>query len=63
MIRSVICVLYNHLWYLTPQLIILALFDKDLESSIKEEMAKMLYSNDRVKIQTGKPTFPIISRA
>ena len=57
MIRSVICVLYNHLWYLTPQLIILALFDKDLE------MAKMLYSIDRVKIQTGKPTFPIISPA
>ena len=56
-IRSV----YNHLWYLCPQLITLALFDKDLESSTKEEMAVALYSIDRAEIQTGKPAYPIIA--
>ena len=58
---DVIKSVYNHLWYLTPQMITLALFDKDLESSSKEEMARMLHSIDRVQIHTGKPTFPIIA--
>ena len=50
---------YRHLWYLTPQLVIFALCDKDTDIGEKEEMAKKLFSIPRPeKINLGKPTFP-----
>jgi hypothetical protein len=51
---------YLHLWY---QMVVLSLLDRDLAKSDKEEMAMKLFSLEREeKIQTGKPTFPSISR-
>ena len=53
---------YRHLWYLTPQMVVLSLLDKDLANIDKEEMAMKLFSLERdEKIQTGKPTFPSIA--
>ena len=52
---------YNHLWYVTPQLVILGLFDKELESATKEEMAKVLHQTPRGFIPLGKPNFPIMA--
>ena len=49
---------YWHMWYLTPQMITLALTDKELESEIREKMARRLHSLERKVIPTGKPTFP-----
>ena len=51
---------YLHLWYLTPALVVLALFDKETESEQKEEMARALHQTPRGVIDTGKPTFPIV---
>ena len=51
---------YRHLWYLTPQLITLSLLDKGLKTKIKEEIATVLHDTERVGIQTGKPTFPML---
>ena len=51
---------YRHLWYLTPQLITLALTDIHLEDSTRDEMAKELYNKERKKIETGKPSFPVL---
>ena len=58
---AVIGSVYNHLWYLCPQLITLALFDKDLEAPYKENMAKVLHQTPRCAISTGKPTFPAVA--
>lgn len=58
---EVISSVYNHLWYLCPQLITLSLFDLHLESTLKEEMAKALHQTPRCAISTGKPTFPTIA--
>ena len=52
---------YRHMWYLTPQLITLALADKCLEDATREKMAQTLYSFDRKSVKTGKPTFPELS--
>jgi hypothetical protein len=52
---------YRHLWYLTPQLITLALADTGLEDRTRQEMARELYSMDRNTTKTGKPNFPILS--
>ena len=52
---------YKHLWYVTPQLVTLALFDRDLESTTKEEMAQLLHQTERGAVATGKPTFPTIA--
>jgi hypothetical protein len=51
---------YRHLWYLTPQLVTLALTDTGLEDSSREKMARVLHSQDRVKVKTGKPVFPVL---
>ena len=51
---------HRHKWYLAPQLVILALTDRDLEDGSKENMAKMLHSLKREKIRTGKPNFPLL---
>ena len=50
----------RHRWYLTPQLITLALTDKGLEEESKEKMATVLHSMAREEIRTGKPTFPLL---
>ena len=39
---KVLCSAYRHLWYLTPQLIILALTDKELEDSSRVGMASCI---------------------
>ena len=51
---------YRHMWYLTPQLITLALTDKGLEDSNRQEMAKALHRQERKVIKTGKPSFPVL---
>ena len=51
---------YLHLWYLTPALVVLSLFDKELEDETKEEMARTLHRTPRTTQTTGKPEFPII---
>ena len=54
---------YRHLWYLTPQLITLALTDAGLEDTVREGMAKALHSQERVQIKTGKPVFPVLNHS
>ena len=51
---------YRHMWYLTPQMITLALTDKELEDSNREGMARALNRQERQVIKTGKPTFPLL---
>ena len=51
---------YRHLWYLTAQLIPLALTDTGLEDSSREAMARALHGQTRGEIKTGKPIFPIL---
>lgn len=51
---------YRHLWYLTPQLITLSLFDSGLEDKNKEGIARMLHCQERGEISTGKPIFPLL---
>ena len=48
------------MWYLTPQLITMALTDKGLEDSNRQEMAKVLHRQERNVIKTGKPSFPVL---
>ena len=57
---KVLCSAYCHLWYLTPQLIILALTDKELEDSSRVEMASVLHRQEREVVTTGNPTFPVL---
>ena len=49
----------RHLWYLTPQLITLALADHKLEVHIREKIAKAVHSCKREDIASGKPAFPV----
>ena len=42
---------YRHLWYLTPQLVTLALTDTGLEDSSREEMARALHTQERGKVE------------
>ena len=51
---------YRHLWYLTPQPVVLALTDTRLEDRTREKMARTLHSRERKQIQTGKPIFPVL---
>ena len=52
---------YRHMWYLTRQLVILALTDTGLEDSTREGMARKLHSQERGSLKTRKPVFPVIS--
>ena len=61
MAYAVLTSTYRHLWYLTPQLVVLALTDTGLEDRTREEMARALHSQERKLIKTGKPTFPLLS--
>ena len=47
---SVLQSLKRHLWYITPQLIPLALTDEGLEDSSREDIAKAIYSTPREPI-------------
>ena len=49
------------MWYLTPQLITLALVDRDLEEDTKQKMAAALHSKERSEIKSRKPQFPVLS--
>ena len=49
-----------HLWYLTEQLVVFGLFDDELPTNERKEMAKKLHSIRRPKnIHPGKPKFPV----
>ena len=50
---------YRHTWYVVPQMVILALADRDLEDRQKELMAQMLHSLPRQEIKTGKPDLEV----
>ena len=48
----------GHLWYLTGQMVTLALADPGLGIEEKEELAKAIHTMPRVEIKTGRPAFP-----
>ena len=50
----------RHLWYLIPQLVTLALGDRNLSNEERERMAKILHASPRNPIDMGKPVFPIL---
>ena len=50
----------RHLWYICPQLIVLALCDEGLPDHQRESIAKALHTQPRKKIECGKPKFPVI---
>ena len=52
---------YRHLWYLTPQLVVLALADHKLEDETRENIARTLHSFNRAAIESGKPKFPLFT--
>ena len=48
-----------HQWYLTESLVVLALFDKELEANVKGDMATTLLQTDRpAAFVPVKPSFP-----
>ena len=51
---------YRHLWYLVPQTVVFALADSGLANTQREEMAKKLHSQERKKIDGGRPAPPYI---
>ena len=59
MISSVQNNFCNHLWYLTEQLVIFGLFDKDLSNQERKLMARQLCSQAKPRnFAPGKPKFP-----
>ena len=58
---AVLSSVYRHLWYLTPQLIVLALTDKEMEDFSRMAIASALHGQERQVVKTGKPTFPILA--
>ena len=46
------------MWYLTGQLIPLALCDTELSDSEREELAQAILSQPREEVKPGKPKFP-----
>jgi hypothetical protein len=57
---SVLNTICRHHWYLTGQMVTLALADERMEVPEKEEMAMTLHNTPRIKIETGKPEFPVL---
>lgn len=52
----------NHLWYLTQELVILAIFDQNLPPSLRQNMVVKLCGFTRpIKFAPGKPKFPDIN--
>ena len=52
---------YRQAWYLTGQLITLALADKGLPASEREMLARALHVAPRDQLNLGKPVFPTIN--
>ena len=48
----------NHLWYVTAQMIPVALVDSGLSDDEREQLAKAIQSQPRGEVKPGKPTFP-----
>lgn len=52
----------RHLWYLTQELVVLALFDEKHSSLFRSVMALKLFNTNRPKtFSHGKPIFPVIT--
>ena len=50
----------NHLWYLTGQMIPLALCDSGLSNNEREELGKAILSQPQEEVKPGKPKFPVM---
>ena len=51
--------LRRHLWYLTQELVVFALFDNSLDRDVRSSMAEHLLQNQRPQqFMPGKPAFP-----
>jgi len=52
----------RHVWYLTPQLVVLALADDGLPPNERESIAKKLFETHRTgQFLPGKPVFPTVN--
>jgi hypothetical protein len=51
---------YRHLWYVCPQTVVLALVDMGMDDHEREAMARTLHATERIKIEKGKPVFPLV---
>ena len=59
MIDAVRSSVMNHLWYVTEELVVFALFDENLSDDERSRMAAALLASPRPQIFTvGKPLFP-----
>ena len=53
--------IFNHLWYLTEEIVIFSLFDERLSDELRQEMVDTLISFPRpINFPTSKPKFPSI---
>ena len=53
---------YVHLWYLTPQMVVVSLLDEGYTADEREAMALQLYYTERSEsVEIGKPKFPEIN--
>lgn len=60
MSQAVLDSVKNHLWYLTEELVVFALFDKNLSDEERSNMAKRLLEIPRPdNFKLGKPIFPV----
>ena len=51
----------RHLWFLTPELVILSLFDKDVSNDEKKAIVAKLFSFETPSVfEIGKPSFDFI---
>ena len=51
-----------HLWYITEELVIFAIFDKELADEVRENMVRKLLSTNRpLHFEARKPVFPKIN--
>ena len=50
----------RHHWYLTGQMVTLALTDPGLSKEEKEELARRIHGTERIAIDMGKPSFPVL---
>ena len=52
---------YLQFWYLTGELVVMALVDDKLEKGEREGLAKALHGTRRIRVtKAGKPVFPVI---
>ena len=51
---------YNHLWYVTPELVLIAIFDNSLPSTFRKQMVDrlLLFRDGRQTFAPGKQKFP-----